>query len=72
METSSTLLSWLIFSPLLFALVAFLSPSVFEGKLRKLTLVQTLVNALIATMVYFNFDGNSALPQMGHLIALLS
>jgi NADH-quinone oxidoreductase subunit M len=71
METSSTLLSWLIFSPLLFALVAFLSPSVLEGKLRKLTLVQTLVNALIATVVYFNFDGNSALPQMGHLISWL-
>lgn len=71
METSSTLLSWLIFSPLLFALVAFLSPSAFEGKLRKLTFIQTLVNALIATVVYFNFDGNSALPQLGHLVAWL-
>lgn len=71
METTSCLLTWIIFSPLLFALLAFLTPSAFEGKLRTLTLVQTLFGAVLATVLYFNFDGNQAGPQMAHLVAWL-
>jgi NADH-quinone oxidoreductase subunit M len=71
MGTTSTLLTWMIFSPLLFALVAFLTPSAFEGKLRFLTLFQTIVSAILATVVYFNFDGSLASPQMTHYLAWL-
>lgn len=71
METTSCLLTWIIFTPLLFALVALLTPSAFEGKLRTLTLIQTLVGAVLGIVLYCNFDGNQAGPQMGHLVAWL-
>ena len=71
METTSYLLSWIIFSPLLFALVAFLTPSAFEGKLRTITLIQTLVGAVLATVLYCNFDGNLPVAQMTHAVPWL-
>lgn len=71
METTSCLLTWIIFSPVLFALVAFLTPSAFEGKLRTLTLIQTLVGAVLATVMYWNFDGSVAGPQLTHLVQWL-
>jgi NADH-quinone oxidoreductase subunit M len=71
MDTTSTILTWIIFTPLLFALVALLSPSVLEGKLRKLSLIQTLVNAVLASIMYWNFDGSLANPQFTHLVAWL-
>ena len=52
METTSTLLSWIIFTPLLFAFVAFILPSAFEGKLRSLVLLQTIVGAVLATFFF--------------------
>ena len=71
METTSCLLTWIIFTPMLFALVAFLTPSAFEGKLRTITLIQTLFSAVLAIVLYFNFDGSLAGPQMAHLVAWL-
>lgn len=71
METTSTLLSWLIFSPLLFGLVALASPHSLRVHLRKLTLLQTFVSAGIATWVYIHFNGNSALPQLTHFLKWL-
>jgi NADH-quinone oxidoreductase subunit M len=71
METTSCLLTWIIFTPMLFALVALLTPSAFEGKLRTLTLIQTLVGAVLGIILYCNFDGAQAGPQMSHLVAWL-
>jgi NADH-quinone oxidoreductase subunit M len=68
METTSTLLSWIIFTPLLFAFVAFILPSAFEGKLRSLVLLQTIVGAVLATFLYFNFDGSLSGPQFKHFL----
>jgi NADH-quinone oxidoreductase subunit M len=62
METSC-LLSWIIFTPLLFGLLIVLIPSAFEQTFRKIALVQTLVNALLAVYLYMNFDGAVAGPQ---------
>jgi len=69
MET--TLLSWIIFSPMIFALVALLSPKSFEGSLRKLLLVQTLVGVLLSLVLYSQFDGNFSGPQLLHLVPWL-
>ncbi len=71
METTSYLLSWLIFSPLIFAVVALITGESFEGKLRQLTLFQTLFGAILATVIYFNFDGNIAGPQLVHMVSWL-
>lgn len=71
METTSCLLSWIIFSPMLFALVAFLTPSAFENKLRTITLIQTLFSAFLGIVLYCNFDGAQHGPQMAHLVAWL-
>ena len=71
METTSCLLSWIIFSPMLFAVVAMLLPASFEKHLRSLTLVQTLVNAVLATYLYVNFDGTLASLQFTHLVEWL-
>lgn len=71
METTSCLLTWIIFSPMLFALVAFLTPSAFESKLRIMTLIQTLFSAILGIILYCNFQGTQAGPQMAHLVAWL-
>ena len=71
METTSTLLTWIIFTPLLFSLFAFLTPSAFEGKLRVIALIQTLVGAILATILYINFDGSLPTAQFTHLIPWL-
>jgi NADH-quinone oxidoreductase subunit M len=70
METS-ILLSWIIFTPLLFGFLVALLPKHFELQFRKVALVQTLVNAVLATVVYLNFDGASAAPQLVQLVEWL-
>ncbi|HXH76336.1 MAG TPA: NADH-quinone oxidoreductase subunit M [Bacteriovoracaceae bacterium] len=71
MQTNSYLLTWIIFTPLLFAFVALLVPKSLEKHLRTFTLIQTLVSAVIATMMYMNFDGLSDSGQMVHLVPWL-
>ena len=71
METTSCLLTWIIFTPLAFALLALITPSALEGKLRTLTLIQTLVSAVLGIFLYWNFDGGQSGPQMAHLVAWL-
>lgn len=71
METQSCLLTWLIFSPLLFAVVALLAPKSMDKQLRSLTLIQTLVNAVIATVVYSKFDGGVDSAQLIQSVAWL-
>lgn len=71
MLTNSYLLTWIIFTPMLFAFFVLLSPSQFEGKLRNLALIQTLVSALLGIILYFSFDGSVAAPQMLHIIPWL-
>lgn len=71
METQSYLLSWLIFTPLLFAALALVMPKGMDGKLRTLTLIQTLVNAVLATVVYVNFDGSNDGGQFVHFTSWL-
>jgi NADH-quinone oxidoreductase subunit M len=70
METSC-LLSWIIFTPLIFGLIVALMPQNLESKFRKLALAQTLVNALLATYLYVNFDGSSYASQFVHLVSWL-
>lgn len=68
---TSTLLSWIIFTPLLFAFVLMIIPSAFENKFRTYALVQTIVNAVLATILYLNFDAGTAGLQMTHMISWL-
>lgn len=70
METS-TLLSWIIFTPLLFGFIVALLPKGLEHWFRKVALAQTIVNAVLATYLYLNFDGSSSGPQFIHLISWL-
>lgn len=65
------LLSWIIFTPMIFALVAAITPQAFEGKLRSLTLIQTLVNAFLAVILYMNFDGYSDSGQFVQIMEWL-
>ncbi len=71
MISTTCLLSWMIFSPMLFAVIAILTPSFLENKLRTLTLIQTLVNAVLAVVLYVRFDGYSAAPQLIHFVSWL-
>lgn len=70
METSC-LLSWIIFTPLLFGALLLFVPNAFEGHFRKVALVQTLVNAVLATYMYMNFKGAEAGPQFMQIIEWL-
>ena len=66
-----TLLTWIIFTPMLFAILAIIAPASFEGKLRSLTFIQTLVSAVLAMTLYVHFDGGVPGAQMVHLVAWL-
>ena len=68
---NSCLLSWIIFTPLLFAFVVAVLPKHLEQNFRKIALVQTLVNALLATYLYANFDGASSAPQFMQIVQWL-
>lgn len=70
MENSS-LLSWIIFTPLLFAAFVLFMPKHLEHKFRKVALIQTLVNALLATVMYAGFDGAVSGPQFMQVIPWL-
>lgn len=67
----STLLSWIIFTPLIFGFLVALMPKNLEHQFRKVALVQTIVNALLATYLYMNFDGTVSGPQLAHLVSWL-
>lgn len=71
MVTTSSLLTWIIFTPLIFAALALLTPAALEGKLRTLALIQAVFGALLATVLYWSFDGNLAEPQLAHLVPWL-
>lgn len=71
MDTTSTLLSWIIFTPMIFAGLALLTPSFMENKLRSLTLIQTIVSAILGLILYFQFDGASSGVQMVHFMPWL-
>lgn len=69
METS--LLTWIIFTPMIFGLLIALMPSTMEHLFRKVALVQTLVNVVLAIILYMNFDGSFAGAQFMHLVQWL-
>lgn len=71
METQSHILSWIIFTPLLFAGLALLTPSNFEKHLRTLTLIQTLVGAALAIVLYGSFDSAVTSLQLSHVVQWL-
>lgn len=71
METTSTLLTWIIFLPLIFGLLVLFSPASFKDHLRKIALIQTLAGALLATVMYWNFDGAVAGLQLNHILPWL-
>ncbi|HXH30433.1 MAG TPA: NADH-quinone oxidoreductase subunit M [Bacteriovoracaceae bacterium] len=70
MDTSS-LLSWIIFTPLIFAAIILTLPKQLENKFRTIALVQTFISAGLATYLYLNFDGASAAPQFVQLVSWL-
>lgn len=70
METTS-LLSWIIFTPLIFGFIVALLPKSLELSFRKIALVQTLISAILGIYLYMNFDGAVAGPQLTHLIPWL-
>lgn len=69
METS--LLTWIIFTPMIFGLLIALMPSSMEQMFRKVALVQTLVNVVLAIALYANFDGGFAGAQFMHMVPWL-
>jgi NADH-quinone oxidoreductase subunit M len=71
METTSTLLTWIIFTPVILGLVALLVPASCEPKLRKFALAQTLINAVLATAMYMGFNGSEAGYQLTHFVPWL-
>ncbi len=70
METSS-LLTWIIFTPLIFGVIVALMPGNLEHLFRKVALIQTIVNALLATYLYANFNGATDAMQFVHLVEWL-
>lgn len=64
----SCLLSWIIFTPLIFGFIVAFLPKTLEASFRKVALAQTLVNAVLATYLYLNFNGTSADPQFVQLV----
>jgi NADH-quinone oxidoreductase subunit M len=71
MQTTSTILSWIIFTPMIFGLIALFFPKSYEGSLRKFALIQTLVGLVLAIIMYQNFDGTLSSPQLVHLASWL-
>lgn len=71
MESSSTLLSWIIFSPLLFGIIIVLIPDSLEKNIRKVALIQTLMSAVLATCAYCEFNGALSTYQLVHTIPWL-
>jgi NADH-quinone oxidoreductase subunit M len=69
METS--LLTWIIFTPIIFGLLIALMPSSMEHMFRKVALVQSLVNVVLAIGLYANFDGGFAGAQFMHMVPWL-
>ena len=70
METSC-LLSWIIFTPMIFGAILLFVPSALEQSFRKVALVQTLINAVLATYLYMNFDGANSGPQFMQMVQWL-
>ncbi|HLE09807.1 MAG: hypothetical protein A2504_11180 [Bdellovibrionales bacterium RIFOXYD12_FULL_39_22] len=56
-ENSSSLLSWIIFTPLLFGILLLCLPKKFEQYFRHLALVAGMANLLFAIKLWSNFDG---------------
>lgn len=71
MVNQTSLLSWIIFSPLIFGLIVLLLPARFESKFRTIALVQSLVSATLAVVMYLSFDGAVAAPQLVHFMEWL-
>lgn len=71
METTSTLLSWIIFTPAVLGFMALFAPDSLESKLRKFALFQTLVNAVLAAFLYAGFMGQEAGYQFTHVVPWL-
>lgn len=68
---SSTLLTWITFTPVLFALLIFLLPKSYESKFRAIALIQTLVSLCLAIILYLNFDGQYSQLQLVHFLPWL-
>ena len=64
----SCLLTWIIFTPMIFGAFVMLMPKNMENNFRKIALIQTLVNAVLATFLYVNFDGGSSDPQFVQMV----
>lgn len=71
METTSSLLTWIIFTPAFLGILTLFAPSSLEGQLRKFALFQTIVNAILATIMYSGFMGQEAGYQFTHAVPWL-
>ncbi|HAZ12182.1 MAG: hypothetical protein A2X86_01085 [Bdellovibrionales bacterium GWA2_49_15] len=68
---TSCLLSWIIFTPVLMAVILFLLPKAWEAHFRSWALVASLVNLLLALKLWYSFDGQLAEFQFVELTAWL-
>jgi NADH-quinone oxidoreductase subunit M len=71
MQTTSLLLTWIIFTPAVLGVLTLFAPSSLEGQLRKFALFQTIVNAILATIMYTGFMGPAAGYQFTHAVPWL-
>lgn len=71
METTSTILTWIIFSPLLFGLIVLFMPESMERNIRKVALLQTLFGVVLALVAYCNFNGALSTYQLIHSVSWL-
>ena len=71
METTSTLLTWIIFTPAIMGILALFAPEALEPKLRKFALIQTIINAVLATVMYCGFNGSEAGYQFTQIVPWL-
>jgi len=68
-ENSSSLLSWIIFAPLLFGAVLLVLPSKLERYFRTFALVAGVANLLLALKLWANFDGFISEMQFVQLVS---
>lgn len=65
----TNLLSWIVFSPMVFAVVVALLPNTLEAQFRKVAFVQTLFSLGLAIGLYLSFDETSSAPQFVEFVS---
>lgn len=66
METQSYLLTWLIFTPILFGFFIIFLPKSLTNFFRSILFCQSIVSVIQACVIYSSFDGNYSNIQLTH------